>query len=106
MTTEGDALLKAGSRWSSMVSDAEVIVVKGPSFSVDLRCGDVPMGPRSEARSTGAVPDPDGEVLMGKRYIHRESGLMVLCTRAGKGGLTAGGVPMAVLDTRALPSSD
>ena len=44
--------------------------------------------------------------LLGKRYAHEASGLEVLCTKAGEGGLTVGGEPVPVKAAKPLPASD
>jgi hypothetical protein len=49
---------------------------------------------------------PAQGTLLGKRYADPESGLEVLCTKAGTGLLTLGDAPLRVKDARPLPSSD
>lgn len=111
--TERDMVIewRAGLRLRSAVSDTEVIVVTPPSEEVELACGGAPMVPVAGSPSeeppqgTGAPVD-DGETLIGKRYEDEGSGLVVLCTKGGKGSLTVGGEPMPVQAARTLPSSD
>jgi hypothetical protein len=98
--------LRAGSRWRSAGSTAEVIVVKPPNGLVDLRCGGVAMVPQGETVPEAAPPVDDGETVLGKRYEHEPTGLLVLCTKAGKGSLSIGDTPLTLQVTRALPSSD
>jgi hypothetical protein len=98
--------LRPGSRWRSVVSDTEVIVVNPPTLPVDLRCGGSPMVPAAEVAPRNGEPADDSETLAGKRYEHEPTGLLVLCTKAGKGSLSIGDTPLTVQVTRALPSSD
>ena len=43
---------------------------------------------------------------VGKRYADPDSGLEVLCTKAGDGSLALGGTRLALTDAKPLPSSD
>jgi hypothetical protein len=104
-----DVELKPGLRLKSPTSTTEVIVVKAPSSSVDLRCGGGPMVPHADAaNAVGGAPDPAhaSGTLLGKRYADPVSGLEVLCTKAGDGSLSLGDEPLQVKDTKPLPSSD
>jgi hypothetical protein len=47
-----------------------------------------------------------GGTLLGKRYADPDTGLEVLCTKPGDGGLSLGGDPIPVKDTKPLPASD
>ena len=99
--------LRPGMRLRSAVCDTEVVVVKAPDGTADLRCGGHPM-----------VPVPDGEIpeglalvdssgtLLGKRYAHESSGLELLCTKAGVGGLSVGDEAVPEKSAKPLPSSD
>ena len=79
--------LKPGSRWASAVDDTEVIVVKagGAGLSLD--------------------PEFSGGTQVGKRFEH-ESGLELLCTKAGGGALAVDGKPLPLKESKPLPSSD
>ena len=100
--------LKTGVRLKSAVCDAEVIVVRAPGDDVDLRCGGYPL---IEMTVNGVPGTPiseghgDGSIL-GKRYTSDETGLEVLCTKAGSGSFSVGDVPLAVKSAKPLPSSD
>ena len=98
--------LKPGARLRSTVCSTEVVVVR--AAPVELRCGGRPMVPADGAGRGDAVEDraPAEGTLLGTRYADSESGLEVLCTKAGKGSLTLGGAPLRVKDARPLPSSD
>ena len=51
------------------------------------------------------VPEADADQL-GKRYQDSTTGVMVLCTKAGRSRIRSNGVPMEQLAPKALPSSD
>lgn len=99
--------MKAGERLRSAVDSTEVIVVRAPSEPVELRCGGAPMIPVDQEPSGGSV-DPafsDGTAL-GKRYVHDDAGLEVLCTKAGEGSLSVDDTVLPQKDAKPLPSSD
>ena len=99
--------IRPGMRLRSVVCDTEVVVVRAGEASVDLRCGGhqiVPL-PVGEAPAGHAHVDPSGTRL-GKRYAHEGSGLELLCTKAGDGGLCVGSEAVPMKAAKALPSSD
>jgi hypothetical protein len=97
--------LKPGKRLRSNVSDTEIIVVRPPAAPVDLLCGGQPMTADLAARAAaGSVTD--GDTVLGKRYVDTETGLEVLCTKAGPGMLTADGRQLTIKAPNALPASD
>jgi hypothetical protein len=100
--------LKPGSRWRSAVCDAELVVVRPPKAPASLECGGQPVIPHAEARPEGASPSADhsGGVLAGKRYTDPESGMEVLCSKAGAGSLSVDGRPIGAAEAKKLPSSD
>ena len=100
--------LKPGTRLKSSVSTTEVVVVKAPSTDVDLRCGGQPMVPVGAEADAAAAADPahSAGALLGKRYADPESGLEVLCTKAGEASLSLGDEPLLQKDAKPLPSSD
>lgn len=98
--------LKPGSRWISAVDDTEVIVVKAGSEGLSLECGGQPMLPTgSEKPGGGPSPDWAAGTAVGKRFEH-ESGLEVLCTKAGAGTLGVDGTVFPLKESKPLPSSD
>jgi hypothetical protein len=106
MAGDREVELRAGARLRSVVSATEVIVVKPPSVPVELRCGGALMvGVADQHPAVGELVD-DGETLAGKRYEHEETGLLVLCTKAGGGSLSIGDRRLPIQVTRALPPSD
>lgn len=100
-------LLKPGTRWHSTTCETQVMVVRAPATDVDLRCGGAPVVAAADAT---ARPAPaagfDGGSLMGKRYVHDDLGLEVLCVKAGAGSLSVGDEVIFTKEAKALPSSD
>ena len=99
--------LKPGTRLRSQACATEVIVVRPPEQAVDVCCGGAPMvpvGDPAEERPLDAA-HRDG-TLLGKRYADNDTGIELLCTKAGEGSLSLGGAPLPVKDAKPLPSSD
>ena len=100
--------LKPGSRWKSAVCDTEVVVVRPPKTPVSLECGGHAMVPSagekpaglalSEAHSAGSQ--------MGKRFADDETGLEVLCVKAGAGSISIDGRAIGAKEAKKLPASD
>lgn len=100
--------LKPGSRWKSAVCDVEVVVVRPPRTEATLECGGYQMVPHAEAKPEGkaiAADFAEGSQA-GKRYADEETGMEVLCTKAGQGTLTIGGRPIGAKEAKKLPASD
>jgi hypothetical protein len=101
--------VKPGARLRSVVDTTEVIVVRAPSEPLDLRCGGRPLvelGDESGGDGSGPVAPFDTGTLLGKRYVHADSGLELLCTKAGAGALSVGDELLPVKEAKPLPSSD
>jgi hypothetical protein len=100
--------LKAGSRLKSVVCDTEVIVVHVPNADVVLHCGGAPMIEidGNDGDRTAISADHQAGTLLGKRYADVETGLEVLCTKAGEGSLAVGDTPLLPKEAKALPASD
>jgi len=81
-----------------------LVVVRPPAVPVELTCDGVALDATEQLVRADAATEP-GAVL-GKRYRDTESGLEVLCTRAGAGVLAVDGRSMVPLGARALPASD
>jgi hypothetical protein len=98
--------VRPGSRLKSVVCETEVIVVRAPAEPVELCCGGSPMIAIDGERPDGLALDPeqDDGTLLGKRYVHED--LEVLCTKAGKGSLSVGGVRLPLKEAKPLPASD
>lgn len=102
--------LRPGQKLQSAVCDAQVVVVRAPSseVEVELGCGGHPLLADGQEPDGGAQLDAslgDGP-LLGKRYADEQLGLELLCTRPGKGALTADGRVLTVKGAKPLPSSD
>jgi len=100
--------LKPGSRWQSAVCDTQVVVVRPPKAEVTLECGGYQMVPHSEPKPEGKTISPDFAEgsQMGKRFADEETGMEILCTKAGAGTLTIGGRPLGAKEAKKLPASD
>ena len=100
--------LKPGSRWKSAVCTAEFVVVRPPSAPGELACGGSPVVAHGVTPPDGLSPSADLSAgsLAGKRYGDVETGLEVLCAKAGAGSLSLSGRPLAIRDAKKLPSSD
>ncbi|MFD4255376.1 hypothetical protein [Amycolatopsis thermoflava] len=101
-------LVRVGDRLASAVCGTQVIVVRPPRKAVTITCGGEPMRPLAEAPAEGQGTPVDTErgTLLGKRYIHPEYGLELLCTKPGDGTLRADGVILEIKEAKSLPSSD
>ena len=100
--------LKPGSRWRSAVCDVEVVVVRPPKTAATLECGGYPMVPHAQPRPEGKTIAEDFAEgsQAGKRFADEETGMEVLCTKAGAGTLTIGGRPIGAKEAKKLPASD
>ena len=99
--------LKAGTRLRSATDACEVVVVKAPAESVDLRCGGHPfqaLDAQVEVQSIEAGFDQGTQ--LGKRYSDEELGLELLCTKAGEGSISVGEAVLEVKGAKPLPASD
>lgn len=99
--------MRVGSRWKSTVDTTEVMVIRGPSTAVDLRCGGHPMvASGTVAEAADLDPSFAGGTRVGKRYVDQDLGLEVLCSKAGEGTLAVGDRSLTLQDAKPLPSSD
>lgn len=97
--------LTAGMRLKSATGTAEVVVVR-PGAG-DITCGGLAMLPPDANRLTVEVSSgAREELLIGKRYSDEVTGIEVLCTKAGPGGLAFDGRPMQLHAPKPLPASD
>lgn len=99
---------EALSRWKSVVCATEIVVVREPSSAVSLACGGAAMVPLDMESAPGAVLNPAlaGGTQLGKRYVDEETGLQVLCTKAGDGTLSLDGRALSIQRAKPLPTSD
>ena len=102
--------LTPGKKLASTVCATEVIVVRPPTSEVGVECGGAPMVAADEAPDEGARGDLVGAfaegTLLGKRYVHADSGLELLCTKPGEGTLAVDGTALPLKEAKPLPSSD
>ncbi|MDT5337340.1 MAG: hypothetical protein QOD90_2845 [Mycobacterium sp.] len=97
--------LTPGKRLRSNGSGTEIIVVRPPASPVELWCGGQPMTANLETDAM-AASSTENDTVLGKRYVDIDTGLEVLCTKAGPGVLTADGSPLTIKAPSALPASD
>ena len=66
------------------------------------------MAPAQDGAPVAATPEegPVPGAQLGKRYEHSDSGLEVLCTKAGAGPLSLEGALLRPKEAKPLPSSD
>jgi hypothetical protein len=100
--------LSSGLRLQSCVCETEVVVIRAPTDGIDLWCGGAPMVPSGSSDRTGGSPKSghDKGTTLGKRYVDGDSGLELLCTKAGAGSLSISGVLLEEMKPKPLPSSD
>jgi hypothetical protein len=82
--------------------------VRPSKAPVNLECGGQPMVPHGTAPAAGLELSADFSAgsQVGKRYSDEETGLEVLCTKAGKGSLSIDGRPIGEKEAKKLPASD
>lgn len=99
--------LTPGTRLKSAVCDTEAVVVRVPSAGT-VACGGTAMIGHADVKPNDGAIDPAlaGGSAIGKRYHDPDSGLEMLCTKAGAGTLTIDGRPLALREAKQLPSSD
>lgn len=95
--------IKPGARLKTPTSACEVIVVRPPSTDEALTCAG---GVMTADAQTGDSSDEQPDVQLGKRYADEQSGLEVLCVKAGRGPLQVGVRDLVMRTPKALPSSD
>ena len=102
------AQLKPGSRVRSAVCDTEVMVIAAPDSDPGVTCGGAPMIDLGADPPPGATLDADAAegTQLGKRYVNEAGDLELLCTKPGKGTLTAAGAALSIKGAKPLPASD
>jgi hypothetical protein len=96
--------MKPGTKLKSAVCDTEVMVIRGTEGVVE--CGGAPMVEQATADKKPINPTFAEGTRIGKRYVDAAGKLELLCTKAGKGSLSVGGVALQIKDAKPLPSSD
>ncbi|MCD2113519.1 hypothetical protein LQ384_20620 [Rhodococcus rhodochrous] len=100
--------VRSGQRYVSAVCATSIVVVKGPSSDIDLKCGGTAMvaaGTDVDSRP-GPAAGYDQGTIIGKRYWDEKTGLEVVCTSAGPGSLSLGDRVLPERPPQPLPSSD
>lgn len=100
--------VKPGTRLRSTTCSTEVVVVKATAGELAIECGGkemVELG-TDVGEPTGPSAGADGGTLLGKRYVDADDTVELLCTKAGDGSLSLGGVALEVKGAKPLPSSD
>ena len=95
---------KPGLKLRGTTCSTEIVVVRAAAQDVEITCCGAPMTDAATDIEP-AAPDPDG-ILLGKRYADETSGLEVLCTKPGPGGLAVDGRTLEVKGPKPLPASD
>src|ERR1700679_3931450 len=95
--------LTPGKRLRSTVSDTEIIVVRSPAAPIKLSCGGQPMT-ANRAAADGGAATTEHDTVLGKRYVDTDTGLEVLCTKAGAGVLSADGRQPPITPPMPLPA--
>ena len=100
--------MKPGSRWKSAVCDTEVVVVRAAASEVTVECGGHAMVAFADAKPEGLTLSADhaAGTGAGKRFADADTGLELLCSKAGKGSLSIDGRAIEVKQAKKLPSSD
>jgi|SRR5699024_8342230 len=95
--------INTGSHLRTPASALEVVVVTAPTTDGELCAAGAAM--HADA-SAGQDPDGGTVLQMGKRYVHPDSGLEVLCVKPGAGPLTFSGEELTLKAAKPLPASD
>jgi hypothetical protein len=100
--------LRVGSRWRSAVDDTQVVVVRAPQGEVSLTCGGHPLIPADSEPTPGLTITEGhaGGTALGKRYADPQTGLELLCVKAGTGTLALNGAELPLKSAKPLPASD
>lgn len=99
--------MKVGTRLHSTVCSTTAVVVRLGTDDVTLTCGGAPMGEGASGDSSGEIkPGFDQGTALGKRYVDEVSGLELLCTKGGDGGLFADDRELSIKAAKPLPASD
>jgi hypothetical protein len=97
--------MKPGTKLKSAVCDTEIMVIKGPADATP-ECGGAPMVEAKPATLGAINPAFSEGTKTGKRYIDAAGTVELLCTKAGAGSLSLGGVALTTKDAKPLPASD
>ncbi|MFC3172648.1 hypothetical protein ACFOD9_00135 [Novosphingobium bradum] len=96
--------MKAGTKLKSACCDTEVMVIKAAEG--ELACGGAPMVAERGDDKPAIDPAFAEGTKTGKRYTDAAGSIELLCTKAGAGSLSLGGVALILKEAKPLPSSD
>ena len=97
--------LRAGQSLYSTIDPTSVVVIKAPAEPVSISVNGVEV--TADKPDTVPSDPPAGSgTLLGKRYADDAIGIELLVSKAGSGTLEVNGAPLAVKDSKPLPSSD
>jgi hypothetical protein len=99
-------IVKPGERFRALNTGADVIVTRAAKGDIHLTCAGVEM-----VAITATVEEPlavtvDETVALGKRYEDAETGLELLCTKAGGGPLECDGRALTIVTPKLMPATD
>ncbi len=97
-----------GARFRSAVDDTQVVVIRASAALIKVTCGGHPLVPIEDEPQPGLtiLPGHDGGTVLGKRYADTDSGLELLCTKAGPSALFLENHPLPIKAAKSLPASD
>lgn len=96
-------LVKPGTRLATTASACEVLVIRAATTGEVLTCAGSEM---ALGVAGGADGDTSSRIQLGKRYADEQSGLEVLCVKAGAGPLRVGDRELVQREAKPLPASD
>lgn len=97
-----------GARLRSAVDETQVVVIRPSATPISVTCGGHPLVPIEDEPQPGLaiVPGHEGGTVLGKRYADADSGLELLCTKAGTAALFIDNTPLPIKAAKSLPASD
>lgn len=98
-------IYKPGTKLSSTVCKAQIMVLRAPTEELEISCGGAPMQIGDPAE-LGEMSGENSGTLVGKRYTDEAETMEFLCTRGGEGSIAVKGYVIDVKAAKKLPSSD
>ena len=98
-------IFKPGTKLSSTVCKAQIMVLRAPVEALEISCGGAPMQIGDPAE-LGTMSGENSGTLVGKRYTDENETMEFLCTRGGDGSIAVAGYTIDVKAAKKLPSSD
>jgi len=91
---------------AAIVAGADVIVTRAAKGEIRLTCAGVEMVAITATVEEPATITVDEPVVLGKRYEDAETGLELLCTKAGGGPLECDGRGLVIVTPKLMPATD